>query len=180
MDRSGSNKNLATAPHNTATDPIATPRRGWSLLNMIREASNVGVSGALPGPASAPGESPQHRNSSNHSAPFDEEEDLSPTVGDRNEVLMQLANAKVSLAQVEGKLAEARRDLSRMRELNSALNTRIQSLTAERDKSWQDVCTSPDLSGVLCHSTIIQQFTHCIGNPCIRHNLICRKKSHPH
>ena len=106
---------------------------------MIREASNVGASGVLP-PAGA--ESPQHRNSNNHSAPLDEEDDWSPTLGGKNEVVLQLAQTKVSLAQVEGKLAEARRDLSRMRELNNALNTRIESLTEERDKSWQDVRAS--------------------------------------
>lgn len=100
---------------------------------MIREASAVGNSGALP----ANGETSPHGHNNNSSAELDDD-DLSPH-GDKDEVVLQLAQTKVSLAQVEGKLAEARRDLSRMRELNNALNTRIESLTEERDKSWEDV-----------------------------------------
>lgn len=134
LERPSGNGSIA---NQRPADPNATPRRGWNLLNMIREASTVGTSGALPGSDN----SPQHRNCNNDSAPLDEEDDWSPTIGDKNEVVLQLAQTKVSLAQVEGKLAEARRDLSRMKELNSALNTRIESLTEERDKSWQDVCT---------------------------------------
>ena len=119
---------------------------------MIREASTVGVSGALPG-AGEKQDSPQHRNSNNHSAPLDEEDDWSPSLGDKNEVLMQLAQTKVSLAQVEGKLAEAKRDLSRMRELNNALNARVESLTEERDKSWHEVCFSLPVSALI-HSAV--------------------------
>lgn len=150
LQRPSSNTNLAnsTNPGSTPADPIATPRRGWSLLNMIREASNVGASGALPPPGA---ESPHNRNSNNHSAPLDEDGDWSPT-GDKNEVVLQLAQTKVSLAQVEGKLAEARRDLSRMRELNNAQNERLESLTEERDKAWQDVCISPFHSELYTYS----------------------------
>jgi hypothetical protein len=125
----------AGSVNGTGVDPIATPRRGWSLLNMIREASNVGTSGALPPPAQGDYD---RRNSNNGSAPLDDEDDFE----DMNEVVLQLAQTKVCLAQVEGKLAESRRDLSRMRELNNALETRIISITEERDKSWQDVSTS--------------------------------------
>jgi hypothetical protein len=114
------------APHS-----VATPRRGWGLLNMIREAS--GGNQSPPGAhASPPGV---------RAGDVDEMDggDWSPTYGNRRDVVVQLAQTKVSLAQVEGKLAEARRDVSRLKDVNNALSSRVESLTEERDKSWQDV-----------------------------------------
>lgn len=67
------------------------------------------------------------------------ENDDSPTHGSVAEMMMALAETKVTCAEVQGKLTAARRDLARMREVNAALTQQVAALTEERDSSWEEV-----------------------------------------
>ena len=77
------------------------------------------------------------------------ENDDSPTHGSVAEMMMALAETKVTCAEVQGKLTAARRDLARMREVNASLTAQVATLTDERDGSWEEV-----RSALLCRASV--------------------------
>jgi hypothetical protein len=56
-----------------------------------------------------------------------------------DDVMLELASTKVALAEIEQKLTAARRDVARGKDVNAALSARVESLTEERDRSWEEV-----------------------------------------
>ena len=107
----------ATNANENAAEGSAVPQRGWwgSLW------------GAAPADATSP--SPEKEDSTQH--PGMNKEELQKELDEWNEVIAELSQTKLTLAEVQGKLAAALRESSRLRNVNDALNSHIEKLTEQ-------------------------------------------------
>lgn len=119
------------APAEDAPAPPLSARGpgGWSLMSMLSLNNSRGGGG--PGDVSA--------RAATAVAPSAVDASDSPTHGSVADMMMALAETKVTCAEVQGKLTAARRDLARMREVNATLTAQVAALTEERDSSWEEV-----------------------------------------
>lgn len=85
-------------------------------------------------------------------APLDPEKEESPPANrdalqkeldEWNDVVGELSHTKLTLAEVQGKLAAALRDVSRLRDVNDALNAHIEKLTEQGCTPYGSDITEP-------------------------------------
>lgn len=122
--------NAQEAPAEEASDPappLSARGAAWGIMSMLSRSTS------LRGPA----EAAAARSAAQAVSAV--ESDDSPTHGSVADMMMALAETKVTCAEVQGKLTAARRDLARMREVNAALTKQVEALTEERDSSWEEV-----------------------------------------